>query len=90
MRNGFTLKEALHVALEVTWPDLPADQAGTLRRLVEQVPGCIGSVDLDMAPADKAAVEACMAHFRQSHTWYWLREDFAGALNELEYLLAKC
>jgi TPP-dependent trihydroxycyclohexane-1,2-dione (THcHDO) dehydratase len=89
VRNPFALREALQVALEVTWPDLPSEQVASLRSFTRVIPAQVGPAALSVGGDVQVGVLSCAGHFRQSRTWYWLREDLCQAFTELEKDLAK-
>jgi hypothetical protein len=84
VRNAFTLREGLEVALEVTWPDLGPEQGEALRALTRNLPVQVAAVEVTFRPQDEEAFLACMGRFKGSRTWYWLRSDLSEALTEAE------
>lgn len=84
VKNPFALRESLQVALEVSWADLPAEQVSDLKRFIGAVPAHVEATAVSVSPAERIGLKACAAYFRQSRTWYWLREDLSEALAELE------
>lgn len=84
VRNPFALRESLQIALEVAWPDLPPEGVTSLRTFLGRLPTRIQPVAVPVASEDRQALLACAAHFRQSRTSHWLREDFGHAMAELE------
>lgn len=89
VRNPFALRECLEVALEVTWPDVGQDQLACLRTLVRAIPAKIGAAHLCVGPGEREALLACVAFFRRSRTFYWLRSDLSDALSDLECQLQR-
>lgn len=84
VQNPFALRESLQVALEVAWSDMPADELFGLRRFTREIPSCVSPTALKVGTMDRDGLLTCTAHFRQSRTWFWLREDLCEALCELE------
>ncbi|MDB4898077.1 MAG: hypothetical protein JWN15_4339 [Firmicutes bacterium] len=84
IRNPFALREALQVALEVAWPDLPPEEVACLRQFTKLVPAQVGPAAIAVAADVQRSLHACSGHLRQSRTWYWMREDLCQAFNELE------
>ena len=89
VRNPFALRESLEVALEVTWPDVGETQVSCLRALVRVIPAGVGAACLPVGACESEALLACVAHFRRSRTYYWLRSDLSDALADLEHQLRR-
>lgn len=84
VQNPFALRESLQVALEVAWPDMPPDEVYGLRSFTCEIPARVSPIALQVGTADRDGLLTCTGHFRQSRTWFWLREDLCDALCELE------
>lgn len=84
IRNPFALREALQVALEVAWPDLPPEQVTCLKQFARHVPAQVGPAAVAVDAAVQRSLLSCSGHVRQSRTWYWMREDLCQAFNEFE------
>lgn len=89
IKNPFALREALLVALEVSWPDLPAEQASNVKALIGTVPCQNRAMEIHLHPIRQAALLACAGYFRNTKTCQWLREDLRAALVELMTPLQK-
>lgn len=84
VRNPFALRESLQIALEVAWPDLPPGAVCVIKSFLEKIPTRIQPIALPIDGGARQTILACSAHFRQSRTAHWLREDFVQALRDLE------
>lgn len=84
VRNPFTLRESLLVALEVAWPDLPPDRVTCLRAFIAGIPALIHPTEVVVDAAQREGLLACTAYFRPSRTSHWFREDLGQALVDLE------
>lgn len=82
--NPFTFKTSLDIALEVTFPVLPADTHENLKDLVNKVPNHLWPETIAASQQEKSDLKECIQAFKQTKTCSWMREDFLEALNDIE------
>jgi hypothetical protein len=84
IRNPFTFKTSMDIALEVTFPVLTSETHENLMCIVKRVPNYLRPETLTATPEEKSHLKECIQAFKQSKTCSWIREDFLQALNDIE------
>jgi predicted dinucleotide-binding enzyme len=87
--NPFMLKGSLEVVLEVARMDLANAEIEEIRSLLATIPNSVRPSELAIAVPRARILLLAVRYFAHSRTRYWLREDMAGALLELERALVR-
>lgn len=87
--NPFMLKGSLEVVLEVARMDLANAEIEEIRSLLATIPNSVRPSELSIPISRARATLLAVRYFAHSRTRYWLREDMASALLELERALAR-
>ena len=82
--NPFMLKGSLEVVLEVARMDLANAEIEEIRSLLASIPNSVRPAELAIAIPRARIVLLAVRYFAHSRTRYWLREDMAHALMDLE------
>ena len=77
-------KTLMEIALEVTFSKLDPVTHGNVRGLLNRVPNHLTSETLTTSIEEKKQLKECIDAFKQSKTYYWVREDFLGELKDIE------
>ncbi|WP_144550553.1 hypothetical protein [Bacillus sp. X1(2014)] len=83
LKDPVSIKEALSVALEV----LPDNKYNQLKESVAWIPIIVGRTKWEIPEELKEDLIHCIKEFKQSKTYFWLREDFKNALYDMEIQL---
>ncbi|MEH7274099.1 hypothetical protein, partial [Neobacillus vireti] len=76
--DPLSFKESILISLEV----LP--EYGELRGFAETIPKIVGSIRLDTSMEMENKIGCCIKKFKETKTYFWLREDFKNSLYDIE------
>ena len=77
-------KTFMEIALEVTLPKLDPVTHENLKRLLKRVPNNLSTETVTTTMEEKKQLKECIHVFKQSKTYYWVREDFLQELQDIE------
>ncbi|MBM7656433.1 hypothetical protein [Neobacillus cucumis] len=77
-------KTFMEIALEVTFSILDPVTHNNVKRLLNRVPNNLSTETLTTSMEEKNQIRECLNAFKQSRTYYWVREDFLQELKDLE------
>ena len=77
-------KTFMEIALEVTFSILDPVTHENLKRLLNRVPNNLSSETLTTSMEENKQLKECINAFKQSKTYYWVREDFLQELKDIE------
>ena len=77
-------KTFMEIALEVTFSKLDPVTHENLKRLLNRVPNNLSSETLATSTEENKQLKECINAFKQSKTYYWVREDFLQEIRDIE------
>ncbi|PFN80624.1 hypothetical protein COJ85_29870 [Bacillus sp. AFS076308] len=77
-------KTFMEIALEVTFSRLDPVTHENLKRLLNRVPNNLSSETLATSMEENKQLKECIKAFKQTKTYYWVREDFLQELKDIE------
>jgi hypothetical protein len=81
--DPLSFKESILISLEAL------SDYEYLREFVESIPSSVGVLKLDPSGEVAEGIKGCLAEFKTTKTFFWLREDFKNALYDIERQLNK-
>lgn len=85
LNDPISFKESMLVSLEI----LCEKKYPQLKDYIKSIPSAVGRISLEPSPEIAESLKNCIAHFKQTKTYFWLREDFKNSIYDIEIQLNK-
>jgi hypothetical protein len=85
LKDPLCFKEFISISLEV----LPHNKYHNLKEFVQSIPSTVGLTKVDAPKEIEECINSCISEFKNTKTYFWLREDFKNALYDIEIQLNK-
>lgn len=86
IKDPLCFKESITISLEVL---SGGGDYEALQGFIGKIPSTVSTINLDIPMEIEVALLHCIDKFKETRTYYYLREDFKNALYDIEIQLNK-